>query len=139
MSLGKQSRRQIAVSRSTVYKRDGGACVVDGLFEAVKWPCSGGLTLQHRVGRGMGGSAKWDSPKALVAMCERHNFLQTADADFDAACRSNGWSIPRWLADRVDVSRVPVKYCDGWWLLDGGQRYALPESSALAAMQEFYE
>ena len=69
MSIGKRSRRQVDKSRPEVFKRDGHICVADGLFEAVKWPCVGGLTIQHRRTKGMGGSALGDAPEALVTMC----------------------------------------------------------------------
>ena len=69
MTIGRRSRSNVSKSRPVVFRRDGRECVVAGLWESVKWPCAGGLTVQHRRGRGMGGSAVWDEPDCLVAMC----------------------------------------------------------------------
>lgn len=138
MSIGRRSKAQVAVSRPIVYKRDGRCCVVDGLFEAVRWPCAGGLTVQHRRGKGMGGSALGDDPKALISFCHFHNLLETADADFAKACIQNGWAVPRWVADQHNFNKIPVKYCDGWYLLDGSERFLIPEHTALDMMADIY-
>lgn len=138
MSIGKRSRRQVDKSRPEVFKRDGHICVADGLFEAVKWPCSGGLTIQHRRTKGMGGSALGDSTEALVTMCQYHNLLQTADSEFAKTCIKNGWAIPRWVADQYKFNRIPVKYCDGWQLLDGVERFNISENTALDIMETIY-
>lgn len=138
MSIGKKSRSQVAKSRPTVYRRDRHECVVAGLFESMRWPCSGVLTLQHRRGRGMGGSASADAPDCLLAMCAFHNFLQTSDAEFQKICISNGWSVPRWVADQYKMSRIPVKYADGWCLLDGPGRYNISEHTATEMLYEIY-
>ena len=138
VSVGKKSRSQVAKSRPIVFERDGHECVVAGQFEALRWPCSGGLTVQHRVGRGMGSSAKHDAPKDLVAMCSGHNQLQTANALFDNYCRLHGWSVPRWAADQYALNRIPVKYADGWFFLDGDVRVSVPHRVAVEIMLELY-
>lgn len=139
MGVGKKSRSQVARSRPIVYRRDGFECVVAGTFEAIRWPCSGGLTVQHRRGRGMGGSASHDSPRDLLAMCAGHNQLQTANAMFDVVCRWSGWSVPRWAADQYAMNRIPVKYADGWHLLDGDFRVTISASLAEDIMHEMYD
>jgi len=138
VSIGRRSKAQVAVSRPIVYKRDGRCCVVDGLFEAVRWPCAGGLTVQHRRGKGMGGSALGDDPKSLVVMCGFHNVLQTADADFAKRCVELGWAVPRWVADQHKLSRIPVKYCDGWFLLTDVDRVPISENTAQAILEDVY-
>jgi len=138
VSIGKRSKAQVAVSRPIVYRRDSRCCVVNGLFEAVRWPCAGGLTVQHRRGKGMGGSALGDDPKSLVVMCGFHNVLQTADATFADVCRQYGWSVPRFIADRNDLSRIPVKYVDGWFLLSGEDRFRVSDETASELMLEAY-
>ena len=138
MSIGRRSKAQVAVSRPIVYRRDSRCCVVDGLFEAVRWPCAGGLTVQHRRGKGMGGSALGDDPKSLVVMCAFHNVLQTADAGFAEVCCRYGWAVPRFIADRNDLSRIPVKYVDGWFLLSGEDRFRVSDETASELMLEAY-
>ena len=138
MSIGRRSRRQVDKSRPEVFKRDSYLCVADGLFEAVRWPCVGGLTVQHRRTKGMGGSALGDAPEALVTMCSGHNVLQTADADFAKRCVELGWAVPRWVADRHKLSRIPVKYCDGWFLLTDVDRVPISENTAQAIFEDVY-
>jgi len=138
MSIGRKSRSNVSKSRPVVFRRDGRECVVAGLFEAVRWPCGGGLTVQHRRGRGMGGSALGDSPEALVSMCAVHNVLQTANPDFDRVCKRFGWSVPRWAADLHAMSRIPVRYADGWFLLSGDGRYSISYNTAQTLIEEIY-
>lgn len=138
MSIGKRSRSQVARSRPVVFARDGHECVVAGLFEAVRWPCMGSLTVQHRRGKGMGGSALADTPESLLCFCAFHNVLQTADAEFDARCREYGWSVPRWVADQYAMNRIPVKYADGWFFLDGDVRVSVPHRVAVEIVVEIY-
>lgn len=121
MSIGKKSKAQVDKVRQLIFERDGGDCIAAKVFGF----CGGGLTVQHRVGRGMGGSAQYDTPAHLVTMCATHNELQTANATFAEICKSRGWSVPRWAVDRVPVSDIPVYYPGrGWYLLaaDGSVR-----------------
>jgi hypothetical protein len=114
MSLGKKSKSQVNKVRAYIFERDGQACIAAGVFGF----CGGGLTIQHRVGRGMGSSAQYDTPAHLITMCATHNELQTASARFDKLCKSRGWSVPRWAVERVPVSDIPVSYPGrGWYLL----------------------
>lgn len=138
MSLGRRSRFNVAKARGIVFGRDDHECVVGGLFEGIRWPCAGGLTVQHRVGRGMGGSAKYDALPYLITMCAFHNGLETSDAVFHAACLKAGWSIPRWVADLHDIGQIPVRYADGWFLLSGSDRVRIPDSVATTVIDEIY-
>jgi hypothetical protein len=114
MSIGRKSRAQVDKVRAGIFERDGQQCLAAGVFGF----CGGGLTIQHRVGRGMGGSAQWDTPAHLITLCATHNELETASAAFAEICRSRGWSIPRWVMDRMKASDVPVYYPGrGWYLL----------------------
>lgn len=139
MAIGKQSRAAMERSRANVYSRDGGTCVVQGTIWATLTPCGGSMTLQHRVTRGMGGSAKWDSEPYLLAMCAIHNSLEPASAEFRNFCERNGYSVPRWVAEQFPISRIPVHYPDGWFLLDGVSKYEVPENVALTLIEEIYE
>mgnify|MGYP006921413177 CR=1 FL=1 len=138
MRLGKTSKKQVDKVRRDVFARDGEQCVVAGTNMRLVWPCAGVLTIQHRIGRGMGSSAKYDAPNSLLAFCAFHNQLETSDANFARYCRRYGWSVPRWVADREMMSRVPVYYGDAWYLLDSFYRFEIPESSALDLMNEVY-
>lgn len=139
MAIGKKSRAAMERSRENVYRRDGDICVVNGSIWATIHPCGGQMTLQHRVTRGMGSSAKWDSEPYLLTMCAIHNSLEPASAEFRKFCERNGYSIPRWAAEQNPISRIPVKYADGWFLLDGLAKYEVPESVASDLMSEIYE
>lgn len=112
-------------------------CCVDGTWASLRWGCAGELTIQHAVGRGMGGSAKYDNIDFLRTMCARHNMLETADADFAKACVENGWSIPRWFADRFSVRAVPVLYSEGWYLLQNGNRLPISDKTAESIKSDF--
>jgi hypothetical protein len=114
LSIGRKSRAQVDKVRALVFERDGEQCLAAGVFGF----CGGGLTIQHRVGRGMGGSAQWDTPAHLITLCATHNELQTASAQFAKICQSRGWSIPRWVMDRMPAADIPVHYPGrGWFLI----------------------
>ena len=139
MSVGRKSKYQLAKSRPIVFERDQEQCIVAGSIWSTIQPCMGVLTLQHRVGRGMGGSAKWDAPNCLVLMCVTHNGLVESSREFRLYCERNGLSILRRVADRVDVSSIPVRYSDGWHLLAGDSRFPISEATAEAVMSDLYD
>jgi hypothetical protein len=136
-TIGQRSRDQVDAIRPQVYLRDDYRCVVSGTTVGATSPCEGNITLQHRVGRGAGGSALFDGPAHLVVMCLRHNVLETSSADFAAACLTNGWSLRRNAID-VDPTQVPVRYRDGWYLLDadGCSRQLVPPMYAAQLMEQ---
>lgn len=111
MRIGRRSKAQVARVREAVFERDGYECVV---FERAS-ECSGGLTVQHRVGRGMGGSARLDGVENLLTMCAYHNGLVESDALFRRLCVMRGYSVPRWAAGCV--GSIPVEFLHGWMLL----------------------
>jgi hypothetical protein len=134
MSIGKKSKSQVTASRPIVYERDGRKCVAQGTL----WPCHGSITLQHRVGKGAGGSAQYDAPAFLVCMCGHHNSLAESSADFANFCVQNGYSLRRSLAEQHPIARVPIRYPDGWHLLSGNIRSEISESTAIDLMAEIY-
>ena len=138
-SIGKRSKFQVAKSRPIVFERDGGECVIVGSIWETIQPCAGILTVQHRVGRGAGGSALWDEPKHLLTMCVLHNVLAEQSAEFANYCQRNGVSVPRWAATQFDVQSIPVRYRDGWFLLSGGQRFPVSDQTAEAMITELYD
>ena len=117
-SIGQRSRDQVDAIRPMVLLRDDYRCVVSGTPVGANSHCEGNVTMQHRVGRGAGGSAQYDGPAYLLTMCLRHNVLETSSAEFAAQCRENGWSISRNAIDQ-EPTTIPVLYRDGWYLLDG--------------------
>jgi hypothetical protein len=136
-SLGAKSRRATEDNRPGVYFRDGRRCVVQGSIVADRWPCSGGLTVQHAIGKGMGGSAQFDSPELLRTMCLNHNVLQTSNAAFARFCLWFGWSLPRHRID-VQADRYPVRYPDGadYFLDNDYQKHLVGDRSAFAIRSE---
>lgn len=138
MGIGKKSKANTNRNRSIVAARDGG-CVVAGTLWGNLVKCDDSVTMQHRVTRGMGSSAKWDAnPNGFVAMCQTHNQLEPRSATFRAMCERSGWSIRRSIADRNDLSRIPVRYPDGWFLLAGNGRVPIGDKLALEMMFDIY-
>jgi hypothetical protein len=136
MSIGKKSKAQVEKSRPIVYARDGKRCVVRGSVWASS--CGGSMTLQHRVGRGSGGSALYDAPPFLVTMCAVHNGMAEIVPEFKEFCRVHGWALRRGYAEQHPISRVPIRYPDGWQLLSGEGRFAISETTARELMEEIY-
>ena len=137
--IGKQSRKQVQAVRKQVFERDGHVCVVANTTQAHFHPCWGDLTIQHRVGRGMGGSALYDSPEYLVTMCLGHNLLIESDPTFALYCRMRGLSVPRWLAAQFNVSQIPVRTGDGWFMLSSdGRRHSVASITAETVLEEIY-
>lgn len=137
-SIGKQSKSAVNRVRDGIYIRDKNRCVVSGTPVGVNIPCAGELTIQHAVKRGMGGSAKYDLPVYLRAMCAHHNTLDANDARFNQFCIVNGWSVPRWVADRDMIAVVPVRYADGWHLLNEFERVRIPDRVAFSLIDNLY-
>lgn len=76
-----------ARTRKLVYQRDNHECVHCGATD--------GLTLQHRAGRGMGGSKLLDGPENLITMCATANYRLESDAEFSRLGITNGWKLRR--------------------------------------------
>jgi hypothetical protein len=136
MTIGKQSKLNVAQKRRIVFVRDGETCIAKGVFGF----CGGDLTVQHRAGRGMGGSANQDGFENLLTMCSIHNELETASPDFHRLCVKYGWSMPRWVHDQGLADVVPVWYPNrGWFFLeDDGRHSMLPNGTARANMIAIY-
>ena len=130
-TLGQRSREQVNDIRPMVQMRDDYRCVVAGTEYGKNSPCTPGLTMQHRVGRGAGGSARFDGPAYLICMCQHHNTLETSSADFAAVCLANGWKLPRNAVDVV-AELIPVRYWDGWYVLESASclRWRTSDSEA---------
>lgn len=94
--------------RRAVYARDDHQCIVNTR------DCGGGLTLQHRVSRGMGGSKLLNGFANLVTMCLDHNTRLEADAAFATVGRRLGWKLETW-ENPEDVAVFGAT--TGWQLL----------------------
>ena len=139
MSIGKKSKSQVAKLRPLIYERDGHECVVSGSLWSMLIPCGGQMEIQHRVKKGMGGSALYDGPEYLVTMCHIHNSMDGGGSvEFRAACIRSGWSVERWVAESTPMSRVPIRYRDQWCLLSGLRRHTISELTAIDMMTELY-
>ena len=99
-------------TRRLVFQRDGDECVHCGTTE--------GLTIQHRAGRGMGGSKTLDGPENLVVMCALSNQRLESSAAFADLGRTMGWKIRR----SEDPTTIPVRYASGdfYYLNNRGTR-----------------
>ena len=116
-----------ARTRKAVYERDGHECVLARVSHHFS-PCSGPLTVQHTVSRGMGSSKLFDTPDLLVTMCNGHNILATSDANFARYCTSRG--LVRSRNSTRNPRLVPVHYWDGWYLLEGTIRVPVHQLNA---------
>lgn len=111
-TIGQLSRAQVEKIREDIYTRDDHQCICARSAWAIKWPCWGILTIQHAMGKGMGGSALFDGPELLRTMCLGHNNLLESNAPFARAGLLLGWSLKRNRKD-ITPSDVPVRYPDG--------------------------
>lgn len=119
-----------AKTRRAVLERDNHQCIAARFPYHV--PCSGPLTMQHTVGRGMGGSKLFDTADLLITMCQGHNVLLTASAEFQAIGKGRGWVRDRNA--KRDPRLTPVQYPDGWHRLIGDARVPVPEGDAIEYM-----
>lgn len=122
MSASKDPSKRV---RALVYARDDYTCLAQGHS-----PCGGIMTVQHRIGRGMGGSRMpgVNGPANLIAFCWTHNLQVETSADFRLYAQRSGWSIPRNWTPAIDPAEIPVRYADGPYLLDAdGRRSPVPE------------
>lgn len=101
----------LEVRRFRVYERDGGACIAGPV------DCSPGLTLQHRLNRGMGGSELRDGYENLTTLCGLHNARLEQDAAFASLGRRLGWKLG--AGEDPFVVALFSALWGGWRLLDG--------------------
>jgi hypothetical protein len=114
------SERDYARATKVVRQRFGGVCEMHGGHRATEF--------QHRVRRGMGGSARnvaIHRVSSLLHVCRAGGY----DADHDPDRYGYGWSVHRGQ----DTTVVPVLLADGWWFLDDeGGRCAAPDGGDAA-------
>lgn len=109
--MPKATRAVQDAARNLVRTRDGHYCQMCGK-SIVDQPSA----IHHRVGKGMGGSAKLERASNLVRLCGNGN----ADGCHGKAhgnpnwARNHGWIVSRSL----DPAEIPVDTHDGWVLLD---------------------
>lgn len=107
-SLAKKSKAQVEKVREDIYLRDEYRC----LAASHLMDCFGGITVQHAMGKGMGGSAMFDSPELLRVLCFGHNGRLESEAKLAHRARLAGWSLKR-MDQSIDPLQVPVRYPDG--------------------------
>ena len=82
------------------------------------WHCVSdeGLTIHHRINRGMGGnkSKSLDAPSNLVLMCVQHNGLMESDFMTAREARDKGWKVSRHSSA---LDAPIVDYIGRWWYL----------------------
>lgn len=112
-------------TRERVFERDGFMCVDCGTPYA--------LTVQHRAGRGMGGSKAAEVMSNYVTLCLHHNCLLEADAAYAERGRRFGWKVHR--NRMVNPADVPVFHrpLRAWFYLeDDGSRLRVEAPDAAA-------
>lgn len=139
MSNGKKSKANLTKSRPVVMARDNQTCVVRDTIWSTLVHCGGPETIQHRVNRGMGGSGLYDSPPYLLVMCSIHNQLAEASHEFAEFCERNGYKVRRHIVETTPINRIPVRYGQDWYLLDGQGKFAIPSKTAEELMYDLYE
>lgn len=112
-------------TRERVFERDGYMCVDCGTPY--------GLSVQHRVNRGMGRAKVSEGMESLVTLCVTHNCLLEADAEYAELGRKYGWKVHRNRV--VKPEDVPVYYrpMRAWFYLasDGSRlRVEAPNEAA---------
>jgi hypothetical protein len=138
MAIGKKSKNQVEKVRPVVYDRDLHRCVVEDSVMSWRFPCGGGLTIQHAFRRGLGSSAMFDDADCLRTMCAIHNQLAESSAPFASYCVKMGWSAPRWVHERGYTRILPVWYPDGWHLLQNSERIRISQKTADDCREEIY-
>lgn len=103
-----------------VQERDGGMCAACGT--------NYGLTLQHRAGKGMGGSNSAECFSNYLVLCGLHNGLLEDDGEFARKGRAYGWKCSRnQVTTPADIAVWYVME-QAWFLLeDDGSRLRVPE------------
>lgn len=96
-----------------VAQRDGQKCVHCGT--------NSNLTIQHRRGRGMGGSTRFEGPENKILLCWEVNTGMESDSDEAEEARRRGWKIDR--ADPREAYEIPV------WTWPGGWKQMLPDGT----------
>jgi hypothetical protein len=81
--------------RNKVLQRDNNQCWHCGEVEAI--------SIQHRRGRGMGGSKLLDRLDNLIVLCSSMNSLIESDADQASYAKDFGWKLASW-----DSFEMPV-------------------------------
>ena len=107
-------------NRRLVYQRDDYRCVSCGTTE--------GLTIQHRINRGMGGSRSGalDRVENLLVLCGIENQRLESDHGFAREGLYRGYKLRSW----ENPLEVPVRYPDGDFYLTGrGTRIKTKETS----------
>ncbi len=105
--------------RAKVFARDA-YCLHCGLTE--------GLTIQHRINRGAGGSKLRDHPANLIALCGLSNGLLESDAAFAQTGIIHGWKLRSW----EDPFTTPVldAVTGRYWTLDDQFNRTITENRA---------
>lgn len=113
--MPKATRRGVEAARRLVRARDGSRCQMCGVnLEGRRG------SVHHRTPKGMGGSAKLESPANLVTLC----------GSGTTGCHSKAHANPHWarlhgwiVSRSFDPVEIPVDMFDGWhYLMDDGSR-----------------
>lgn len=114
--MPKSSKREIDAFRAVVLERDGTTCQCCGIDVTLKL-----ASIQHRIPRGAGGSARVNRPSNGVLVCGSattpgscHNWMEHEDR---TEAERQGWLLPKLNAD-IDTTQEPLLTYRGWVVLD---------------------
>ncbi|MEI3845232.1 MULTISPECIES: HNH endonuclease [unclassified Microbacterium] len=107
-------------TRQACYFRDGYRCVMCGAVD--------GLTFQHRIAEGMGGSTNIPAPVDGLTLCALCN--AACEAELQMQALANGWKVRRWVGS---AARVPVYFPHefAWFRLEGTNRVRISHAVAM--------
>lgn len=97
-------------ARELIYARDDARCYHCGTTE--------GLGLQHRIGRGIGGSKLLNVPSNLLTFCNLTNTAMESDPVLAEHARAMGWKLRRGSEQALVVIPAYDSTDQQWFLLD---------------------
>src|SRR5690242_5745422 len=114
--MPESTRSEMDAFRAAVLERDGTTCQCCGIDVTLKL-----ASIQHRIPRGAGGSARVNVVSNGVLVCGSattpgscHNWMEHEER---AIARDNGWLLPK-NNPSIDPSKEPILLYNGRFLLE---------------------
>ena len=111
-----------------VAERDGRMCAATGVTE--------GLSVQHRISKGMGGSKVLERPSNGLILEVMFNVRLEQNADDAEHAKRMGWKLSKY----DDPTEVPYWHAPSqtWWLADDeGNRRPAPREVVVAHLERY--
>lgn len=115
-----------ALTRVKIVRRDGAHCLHCGTDI--------GLTIQHRLRKGAGGSNEAEQPSNGIMLCGLFNVGMTQDSEAMTLALFYGWAVSAY--DEPSERPVLDVTTGQWWLLDNawGRREVEPPADLSPAL-----